>query len=99
MLESLASGLEGDFNNDGVVNLADYNVWRDNLGAPAGTLNNDPDSVTIGASQYTTWKTNFGASLSPSNSLGGTTAPEPSTWILSSLLTLAITVRHRIAKH
>lgn len=29
--------LPGDFNNDGVVNLADYTVWRDNLGAAPPT--------------------------------------------------------------
>jgi hypothetical protein len=29
----MGSNIDGDANNDGVVNLADYTIWRDNLGA------------------------------------------------------------------
>lgn len=32
VLSIIADGLAGDFNGDGVVNIADYTVWRDNLG-------------------------------------------------------------------
>src|SRR5690606_5230945 len=28
----VSPGLAGDFNDDGTVNLADYTLWRDNLG-------------------------------------------------------------------
>ncbi|MEN1678786.1 MAG: cyanophycinase [Planctomycetota bacterium] len=36
------SGLAGDYNNnDGLVDAADYTVWRDSLNAPARTLPND----------------------------------------------------------
>ncbi len=42
------------------VNLVDYAVWRDNLGAPAITLHNDIDGGTVGEAQYQTWKDNFG---------------------------------------
>ncbi|WP_425398739.1 PQQ-dependent sugar dehydrogenase [Aeoliella sp.] len=55
--------LSGDYNDDGVVNAADYTVWRNNIGAPAGTLPNDTDGGVIGADQYNTWKANFGDSL------------------------------------
>ncbi len=34
VLRSLSTGLDGDYNNDGVVNLVDYTVWRDNLARP-----------------------------------------------------------------
>ena len=51
---------DGDYNNDGEVNLADYTVWRNNLGAPEGTLPNDPNSGAIGVDQYNTWHSNFG---------------------------------------
>jgi hypothetical protein len=40
----------GDYNGDGVVDAADYVVWRKTDGTPAG---------------YTTWKTNFGATGGP----------------------------------
>ncbi|QDU56518.1 PEP-CTERM sorting domain-containing protein [Aeoliella mucimassa] len=55
-------GAAGDYNADGEVNLADYTVWRDNLGADAGALPNDPHNGVIGMDQYDTWKANFGTS-------------------------------------
>jgi hypothetical protein len=44
-----ASGLPGDFNNDGVVNSADYVVWRKGLGG------------TYPLSAFNIWRTNFAA--------------------------------------
>lgn len=75
--------LPGDYNEDGVVNLADYTVWRNNLGAPAGTLPNDDDGGTIGTLQYETWKANFGSSLDSAAATAN--VPEPSTVLLLSL--------------
>ncbi len=52
----------GDYNGDGVVNTADYVVWRDLLGASV-TLNGErPDAATPGvvdAEDYEFWKTQF----------------------------------------
>ena len=53
---------DGDYNNDNIVDQADYTVWRNNLGASAGTLPNDPNGTAIGVDQYLTWKSNFGES-------------------------------------
>ncbi|WP_425398738.1 family 43 glycosylhydrolase [Aeoliella sp.] len=80
-------GLPGDFNGDGVVNLADYTVWRNNLGAPDSVL--PPGSTTDGsgfidANDYVTWKENFGATAN-SPAAGQTNVPEPSTVLLLSL--------------
>ena len=55
----IAQMLEGDFNDDGVVDAADYSVWRDSVGQPAGTLPNDPNESPIGPEQYATWLANF----------------------------------------
>lgn len=48
----VAAPLTGDYNSDGLVNAADYTVWRDNLagGNPVGT--------------YSAWATNYGATAS-----------------------------------
>ncbi len=88
---TVVSPLKGDFNNDGAVDAADYTVWRDNLGAPAGVLANDITREAIGLTQYNDWRANFGAtaptfgSLSASGSLTDAAAvPEP-----RSLLSLA----------
>ncbi|MGL4513544.1 MAG: hypothetical protein ACRCT8_10670 [Lacipirellulaceae bacterium] len=54
-----------DYNSDGVVNAADYTVWRDNLGAtgiaPPGD-GNGKDGVT--QVDYDNWVTNYGANAS-----------------------------------
>jgi hypothetical protein len=58
---TLTAVLPGDYNENGVVDAADYTVWRNHLGAPAGTLSNDVDGGTISQAQYNTWKANFGS--------------------------------------
>ncbi len=77
--------LDGDYNRDGVVDTADYTVWRDHLGAPAGTLPNDPQSGTIGNDQYVTWRDNYGATLTASAAAQNAPVPEPAAWILVGL--------------
>jgi hypothetical protein len=71
---------DGDFNGDGLVDLGDYTLWRDNVGEPVGTLANDPNDTPIGDAQYLTWKQNFGSyassAVSRSLTLGSTTVPE-----------------------
>ncbi len=76
------AGLPGDFNDDSIVNLADYAVWRDNLGASAGTLFNNTTGGTIGTAQYNLWKTNFGNSASGTGAVSQATVPEPSAIVL-----------------
>jgi lysophospholipase L1-like esterase len=78
----LLLGLPGDYNEDDVVDAADYSVWRDRVGAPAGTLANDTDGGVIGQGQYDTWKTNFGTISSSSASLGTSIVPEPTSLLL-----------------
>ncbi|MEO1497060.1 MAG: M14-type cytosolic carboxypeptidase [Planctomycetota bacterium] len=85
--------LEGDYNENGVVDLADYTVWRDAFGAPAGTLPNDTSGLPIGNQQYATWVARFGQTLSGS----GGAIPEPTTaWVLG--LTIALGHRRRATR-
>ncbi|MEN1681737.1 MAG: M14-type cytosolic carboxypeptidase [Planctomycetota bacterium] len=70
--------LEGDYNEDGVVNAADYTVWRDNLGGPVGVLPNDTTGLPVGIEQYNAWLANFGSAL-PS---AASAAPEPACGLL-----------------
>lgn len=88
--------LPGDYNSDNIVNIADYTVWRDNLGAPAGTLANDLHSTTIGAAQYQTWRLNFGASLP--GALRTTTVPEPESVVIVGITLLLAQLSRRLRK-
>lgn len=65
---SLTENLAGDYNNDGLVNAADYTVWRDLAGRFAD-LPNDQSEGYVSGSDYTDWVQsyglqNFGASSS-----------------------------------
>jgi hypothetical protein len=64
-----APGLNGDFNNDGVVDAADYLAWRKNDGTLEG---------------YNAWKNNFGASTpgAGGGDNAGGSVPEPALGIL-----------------
>jgi hypothetical protein len=72
-------GIEGDFNDDGVVNLADYTLWRDNLGATTeAAINFRGNGGGITSADYTLWKTNFGDMAAGASGLvGGSQVPEP----------------------
>ena len=86
LYDALSGPVTGDYNHDGVVNLADYTVWRDHLGAtvPSGTSADGNNDGLITSADYTIWKNNFGASP---GALGiGTqsaSVPEPSALLLS----------------
>jgi hypothetical protein len=63
-----SAGLSGDYNQDGIVNAADYVVWRKGLGT--NYVQND----------YNVWRAHFGESAgSGSNTVMSVTVPEPST--------------------
>ncbi len=88
MLLSLAvveatAGLAGDYNNDGMVDAADYTVWRNSLGSGTPLLNETASLGTVDQEDYAAWKANFGASLN--NQGGGSSlgaVPEPATGML-----------------
>jgi hypothetical protein len=81
----------GDFNDDGLVNLADYTVWRDNLGASDESALNGNGNMTNGVDvdDYELWKTNFGPAGSDSLAVSNAAVPEPGTLTLLGLLVAA----------
>lgn len=94
--------LPGDYNGDNVVNLADYTVWRDSLGATGVGLAADGNgNEMVDAADYQVWKDNFG--MSGSAAISNSTAariPEPAT--LHGIVTLLlgfVIVRTRFRSH
>ncbi len=69
--------LPGDYNSDGTVNLADYTVWRDNLGAADETALGGNGNNTGGVDflDYPWWKERFEAAAPAALSTG--LVPEP----------------------
>lgn len=52
---------DGDFNNDGTVNIADYATWRNSLGSSSGLPNDGALDGVVDGDYYLLWKDNFGA--------------------------------------
>ncbi len=78
-LDALFAPLVGDFNGDGVVDSADYTVWRDTLGQTGSGLAADADgNGVVDNSDYTLWSTSYGATNGLSSSASSSQAvPEP----------------------
>jgi hypothetical protein len=87
-------GLAGDYNGNGVVDAADYVVWR-----KGGTIQNEVDSPgTVNAADYTAWRQRFGnQNPASASSLGGATVPEPPTISLVFSGIAGLLSRHRKA--
>ncbi|WP_197528422.1 beta strand repeat-containing protein [Aeoliella mucimassa] len=100
MLAIVLQPLEGDFNGDGVVSIADYTVWRDNLGADTDdALNGNGDGIDgVTVADYDVWKGNFGATWAASlDAVGGAAVPEPTSIFLLVAATAALVVARRRA--
>lgn len=82
--------LVGDYNDNGVVDAADYTIYRDNDGTAFSLTNRDP-AVTgdVGPADYTAWANNFGAT---SNAVA---TPEPGTIGMTLLAAIASIGRSR----
>lgn len=85
-------GLPGDFNDDGLVDMADYVVWRNNLGsANEAALHYNGNGGGIAAADYTLWKNNFGVSQGAlSSQFSPAAVPEPAALSLAALFFLGL---------
>jgi hypothetical protein len=86
--------LTGDYNDDGVVNAADYVVWRNNENT-ANVLPNDEIGGTIGQDHYDQWANNFGDGLGSGSGQLSAAVPEPSVVQLLSCLFVTLLGTHR----
>jgi len=80
LLLSDSTILDGDFNQDGSVDAADYVVWRKNLDS-ATSLPNDESPGFVSAEDYGVWRANFGRTLAGASALGS--VPEPASGIMA----------------
>jgi len=73
-LNAAPGGVAGDYNGNGVVDMADYVLWRN-----GGPLQNEVDNVgVVDAGDYTAWRARFGNTSGSGSGLGASAAvPEP----------------------
>ena len=94
---SVAAGLDGDFDNNGVVDAADYVLWRKNQGT-MNPLPNDPIGGTIGTAQYNQWRAHFGQTAgSGAGAITNAAVPEPTTCVLLTIAAAGCCLRRRRA--
>jgi hypothetical protein len=81
-------GLSGDYNNNGIVDAADYVVWRKNPSAFGGN-----------PAGYNTWRSHFGQTAGSGSALGSSLAsvPEPSAigLLLFASMTASVSIHRR----
>lgn len=82
--------LEGDYNLDGVVDAADYTVYRDTLGSTADLRADGNGNNAIDPGDLTVWADNYGAT-----GTAVTAVPEPSTAAFCLLAAGALFGRRR----
>ena len=81
-IESTSTGLDGDYNGNGVVDAADYTVWRDAMTAGSGFLQNDNTPGVVDESDFQYWRAHFGDSELFGSGAGTGAVPEPSSLVL-----------------
>jgi hypothetical protein len=96
-LQNSTVSLTGDYNNNNIVDAADYVLWRKNNGLNV-TLPNDSTPGSVGPADYTVWRANFGRTGGPTgpgtltpgfiryvtsfSGAGAAVVPEPGTILL-----------------
>ena len=81
----------GDFNGDGVVNQADYDVWRLDYGSNNAMADANGDGK-VDSADYVAWRDHLGQSVGS----GAAAVPEPTLAIyLSVVVAIAFQVRRR----
>jgi hypothetical protein len=92
-------GADGDYNGDGVVNSADYTVWRDSLGGadPLRLADGDSNGV-VDAGDYDHWASAYGrVTMNPITTMNPIAAavPEPCGLALVGLVLASLSGRAR----
>jgi hypothetical protein len=95
VLSVTSVGVPGDYNNNGLVDAADYVVWRKNQGT-TNPLPNDPIGGTIGSAQYDQWRSHFGQTAGSGAGVStNATVPEPAMLVMLIMAALGVSTRRR----
>jgi hypothetical protein len=79
-LSSVSAGLAGDYNGNGVVDAADYVLWRN---GPPSLQNEGASPGVVNKADYDFWRSQFGKSTGSGAQLASAPVPEPSTRFLA----------------
>jgi len=79
----------GDYDRNGTVNAADYDVWKATYGSTVTTPGSGTDGNgdgLVNVADFTIWHDNLGASVVPAGGASAANVPEPSMLCLMAML-------------
>lgn len=87
--------LPGDYNGDGEVEAADYEVWRTSYGDTETLVADGNADGVVDSADYTIWRDNLGLTWESLSSLAmvTTATPEPSALVLAGLAMVVLSRR------
>jgi hypothetical protein len=91
---AVQAGITGDYNHNGVVDAADYILWRNTLGQSTNLAADGNNNGTIDAGDFDLWRAHFGQTAAAGASQSAP-VPEPSSLILVLLGLSAFYCRRR----
>jgi T5SS/PEP-CTERM-associated repeat protein len=96
----LVNSPTGDFNHNGVVDAADYTVWRKSLGQTGIGLAADGDgNHVIDMADYNIWKSNFGLAAGSAAAASNAVLEPATVWmVLAGTLTICCQRRSEISQ-
>jgi autotransporter-associated beta strand protein len=87
----LPAALVGDYNQDGIVDSADYTAWRNSVGTTSLPNRAAGNTGAVGQADYDAWRMHFGQTVFGSGAgVAASVVPEPGCAGLASLLMLSL---------
>lgn len=77
--------VSADYNGDGVVDVADYTVWRDTQGSLTDFTADGTGDGVVDIADYNRWALEYGSTVAPSTSMA---IPEPASLVATTLALL-----------
>jgi T5SS/PEP-CTERM-associated repeat protein len=94
----LVNTTTGDYNHNGVVDAADYTVWRDSLGKTGINLPADGDGDNaVTPADFTIWKNNFGNVAPGSGAAASASVAEPASLTLIAFAAICFAISGHVS--